>query len=128
VGVFRKILLLGVQLMLLFIVVVGCWFVRYYYYAAFRPPPSQERAYCDTLRSSLRPHKTLIPGPNPHRAPKARRDIEVTNSRFWGVWSSETQVLIQVSKSWFWEFSPVLFGTVVEHCSGQVLGSSNPGP
>jgi hypothetical protein len=28
-----------------------------------------------TLRSSLRPHKTLIPGPNPHRGPKARRII-----------------------------------------------------
>ncbi len=38
-----------------------------------------------TLRSSPRPHKTLIPGPNPHRGPKARRNIEVTNSRFWGV-------------------------------------------
>jgi hypothetical protein len=80
-----------------------------------------------TLRSSPGPHKTLIPGPNPHRGPKARRNIEVTNSRFWGVWSSETQVLIQVSKSWFWEFSPVLFGRVVEYCSGQVLESSNPG-
>ncbi len=77
-------------------------------------PTSQERAYCDTLRSSLRPHETLIPGPNPHHGPKARRNIEVTNSRFWGIWSSETQVSIQVSKSWFWEFSPVLFGRVVE--------------
>lgn len=38
-----------------------------------------------TLRSSPRPHKTLIPGPNPHRGPKARRNIEVTNSRLWGV-------------------------------------------
>ncbi len=55
VGGIQKIMLLGVQLMLLFVVVVGCWFVRYYYCAAFCPLPSQERAYCDTTLVSPSP-------------------------------------------------------------------------
>jgi hypothetical protein len=114
-GGIQKILLLGVQLMLLFVVVVGVLICSLLLLRSIPSSSLHRRSErTATLRSSLRPHKTLIPGPNPHRGPKARRNIEVTNSRFWGVWSSETQVLIQVSKSWFWEFSPVLFGGVVE--------------